>query len=232
MDPRELFEMVCEDDCTLYDIIKVVEEIDPKYISVYLDDLEDMRADYSSDEFDKAYKKAYERYQEEYDFCWLIVHENNGHVNEWPTPPNPWEIEHADRPQLYNVLIEALKNRNHKGVDIPEELNTPGSPDIPEELITPEAREIFTKAQELGLMDGNYKWLKTDRLLACFAREMSLKLKLGKGYNRKGEERISWKPFEILFGKQKNKLSSSYNDMQKTGEPPIGIELVYEIFKK
>lgn len=64
---------------------------------------------------------------------------------------------------------------------------------IPTELDTPEAKVYLDKAIELGLMDSNYKWLKGLQMLACFAVEMSKRLKLGKG------ERISWKPFETLF---------------------------------
>ncbi|MCR4582234.1 MAG: hypothetical protein K5764_01580 [Prevotella sp.] len=95
---------------------------------------------------------------------------------------------------------------------------------IPPQLATPEAQNYFARAIELGLMDSNYNWLKGLQMLSCFAREMSIKLKLGKG------ERISWKPFEILFGVEQGKLRLNYNDIQKTGQDPSESYLVDRIF--
>ena len=97
---------------------------------------------------------------------------------------------------------------------------------LPEELKSDEAKAYFEKAIEKGLMDENYKWLKGLQLLSCFAREMSLKLKLGKG------DRISWKPFETLFHLNPNKLRFNYNDIQKTGVAPKDDYIIDEIFKK
>ena len=48
---------------------------------------------------------------------------------------------------------------------------------------------------------------------------------MGKG------ERIAWKPFEALFGIEKGKLRSNYNDIQKTGQNPSDIALVDEALK-
>lgn len=103
--------------------------------------------------------------------------------------------------------------------------------ELPEELATTEALKIFEKARELGLIDEKYKWLKGLQLLACFAREMSLRLNLGNGCNGNGAPRISWKPFERLFNLPNGKLRSNYNDMQKTGQNPIDHSLIDEIFK-
>jgi hypothetical protein len=100
---------------------------------------------------------------------------------------------------------------------------------LPPELDTDRARKYLNKAREIGLFADKYVWVKSKSLLACFAREMSLKLDLGKGESSDGVKRISWKPFEILF-KVEN-LRSSYNDLQKIGQDPIGIELIDEIFK-
>lgn len=96
---------------------------------------------------------------------------------------------------------------------------------IPRELSTPEAKKYFEKAIELGLMDANYNWKKGKQMLACFAREMSIKLKLGKG------ERISWRPFEILFGIEKGNLRLNYNDIQKTGQDPSESKLIDKVFE-
>lgn len=99
---------------------------------------------------------------------------------------------------------------------------------FPSELACKEARKYFDKARELGLIDGDYKWLRSKQLLSCFARDMSYKLELGKGLNADGTSRISWKPFEILF-KQSN-LRLSYNDILKTGQLPIGYKLLDDVF--
>ena len=96
---------------------------------------------------------------------------------------------------------------------------------LPNELNTDEALKYFTKAKEIGLIDANYKWLKGKQLLACFCRDMSFKLDLGKG------GRISWQPFEILFKTKKGSLRSNLNDIQKTGETPTDIYLVDKVFK-
>lgn len=98
--------------------------------------------------------------------------------------------------------------------------------DLPHELDTPKARAYFDRAVEVGLMDDDYKWQKGLQLLACFAREMSLRLKLGKGDNR-----ISWKPFEQLFSIPKGKLRSNYNDVLKVGQSPVGSELLDKVFQ-
>lgn len=96
---------------------------------------------------------------------------------------------------------------------------------LPSELSTDEALKYFARAKEKGIIGDNYKWLKGKQLLACFCREMSLKLDLGKG------GRIAWKPFEKLFGVTKEKLRSNYNDIQKTGQTPSDIALVDSIFQ-
>ena len=95
---------------------------------------------------------------------------------------------------------------------------------IPKELDNDEAKTYFKKAVELGLMTDDFRWLKGLQMLSCFAREMSLKYNLGKG------ERISWKPFETLFGVPKGKLRLNYNDIQKTGQNPSEAYLIDKIF--
>jgi hypothetical protein len=103
--------------------------------------------------------------------------------------------------------------------------NSPEPQQIPAELDTQEAKVYLDKAIELGLMDSNYKWLKGLQMLACFAVEMSKRLKLGKG------ERISWKPFETLFSVNSGKLRLNYNDIQKTGQQPKESYLIDRVFE-
>lgn len=112
----------------------------------------------------------------------------------------------------------------------PQQADTPEAVTLPDKLTTPEAFKIFERARELGLIDGDYKWRKGLQLLACFAREMSLKLGLGKGNNSDNTPRISWQPFERLFNIPKGRLRANYNDIQKTGQQPTGWELIDQLF--
>lgn len=103
--------------------------------------------------------------------------------------------------------------------------------ELPSELDTEQARKYFARAVAAGLMSEQYKWLASQSLLACFCREMSVNLDLGKGYSSEGQKRLSWKPFEALFNVKAKNLTTSLNDIKKTGQDPIGIEKVEAIFK-
>lgn len=105
------------------------------------------------------------------------------------------------------------------------------SRELPSELDTEQARKYFARAVAAGLMSEQYKWLASQSLLACFCREMSVNLDLGKGYSSEGQKRLSWKPFEALFNVKAKNLTTSLNDIKKTGQDPIGIEKVEAIFK-
>jgi len=98
-------------------------------------------------------------------------------------------------------------------------------PILAERLKKDDAQKYFKKAIELKLMDENYKWLKGLEMLACFARDMSNKLNMGKG------DRISWKPFEELFCIERGKLRLNYNDIQKTGRSPTESNLIDKVFE-
>lgn len=102
--------------------------------------------------------------------------------------------------------------------------------DLPSELDTEQARRYFARAVAAGLISEQYNWLASQALLACFCREMSVKLDLGKGYNSDGQKRLRWKPFGELFGVEPKNLTTSLNDIKKTGQNPIGIEKVEAIF--
>lgn len=102
---------------------------------------------------------------------------------------------------------------------------------LPAELDTEPARKYFARAVAAGLMSEQYEWLASKSLLACFCREMSVNLDLGKGYSSEGQKRLSWKPFEALFNVKAKNLTTNLNDIKKTGQDPIGIEKVEAIFK-
>lgn len=102
---------------------------------------------------------------------------------------------------------------------------------VPDVLNNDEAKRYFEKAINIGLMDADFKWLRGMQLLACFAREMSLRLQLGKGANSDNRPRISWKPFETLFKLPNGKLRSNNNDIQKTGQDPSDIWMVDKVFE-
>lgn len=112
-----------------------------------------------------------------------------------------------------------------------DEAATPTPAQLPPELQTDEARKYFERARELGLIDEKYNWLDGKEMLACFAREMSLKLNLGKGVNSDGSPRLSWKPFEQLFGIKSGKLRGNLNDIRnKRGSDPSKGKLIDIVF--
>lgn len=131
-----------------------------------------------------------------------------------------------------NYILQHIETRikGDTATASPQQADTPEAVTLPDKLATPEALKIFEQARELGLIDGDYKWLKGLQLLACFAREMSLKLSLGKGVNSDGAPRVSWQPFERFFNIPKGKLRANYNDVQKTGQQPTDHTLIDRIF--
>lgn len=144
---------------------------------------------------------------------------------EWPeepapfTPPPPFPGCYDDSlifvTPMYEYAVEVL--RSHRKDN--QAAHNSNAPNLPPELSTPQASEIFKRAKDEGLIDDGYNWLKGKQFLACFARRMSLALNLSKGINPDGTPRISWKPFEVLFGYQPGKLRANYNDVKgKYGE--------------
>lgn len=130
--------------------------------------------------------------------------------------------------ELTQYYINALPPR--QSATSPGERAT--APQLPSELDNERARGYFAKAIEAKLMSKQFEWLASQALLACFARDMSLKLGLNKAKNSDGSNRISWQPFEVLFGLESGRLKQSLNDIQKTGQEPIGIETVNVIFQE
>ena len=137
------------------------------------------------------------------------------------------DLANSCKPWLY-WLYQYFPPQASEGVD---ELPTVELQELPTELDTEQARKYFARAVAAGLMSEQYKWLASQSLLACFCREMSVNLDLGKGYNSEGQKRLSWKPFEALFNVKAKNLITSINDIKKTGQDPIGIEKVEAIFK-
>lgn len=138
-----------------------------------------------------------------------------------------YDLANSCKPWLF-WLDQYFPHQEGEGVD---ELPTVELQELPSELDTERARKYFTRAVEAGLMSEQFEWQASQVLLACFCREMSLKLDLGKGYNSEGQKRLSWKPFEALFDIKKGALRASLNEIQKTGQDPIGIEKVNSIFE-
>lgn len=86
---------------------------------------------------------------------------------------------------------------------------------LPDELNTPEAKALFQKAIEAGLVEqnknGTYQWKSTKLLLAYFSEKASNKLGLGK--SRNGTPTVNWKLFESIFN-EKN-IKSAKNDYMR-----------------
>lgn len=151
----------------------------------------------------------------------------------------------ADNARLYldGKLADTAKEIAFRGIDnwlagVEAQEPTPTAPDeqatapqFPSELDTKQARKYFARAVEAGLMSKQYKWQKSQLLLSFFAQEMSIKLGLNKAQNKDGSSRISWKPFEILFGIEKGHLRQSMNDFKKDLQEPMELDIVTTIFQ-
>jgi hypothetical protein len=104
---------------------------------------------------------------------------------------------------------------------------------LPDVLNTDEAKKVFQKAIQAGLMSKEgtrYKWNDTKQLLAYFAEKMSDKFGMEKRLNNKGEKMTSWKPFENMFGIKG--LKDAKQDWLKTNTKftPTGYEKVDALF--
>lgn len=143
--------------------------------------------------------------------------------------PYLYDEERLILKQVGDSFIRYLRDRLNELK--PNHNQSPSVHQLPDQLNTDEARRYFRKAIDLGLMSEGYKWLKGLQMLACFARDMSLKLNLNKATNSDGTKRISWKPFENLFEVEQGKLRLNYNDIQKTGQNPSEISLIDKVFE-
>lgn len=103
-------------------------------------------------------------------------------------------------------------------------------PQIPPELNTKRGLLVLQKAIENGLCDEHYHWLKTKALLAYFSKMASIILDLSQSV-QDGFDKISWKPFEQLFGYKDLRYTKNYFQ-NKTGKPPKGHKVIENLFKK
>lgn len=125
-------------------------------------------------------------------------------------------LKHKIGGEQQNVALKNDGAKSDNGATFPEKLNTE------------KAKTLLQKAVKIGLCDSNYKWLKSKALLAYFADKASEYLELGKG-EYDGKKKVSWKPFETLFGMKK--LSMAKQSYQNTGTFPDGYTDVGKLFK-
>ena len=154
-------------------------------------------------------------------------------INEPEDKTLPSASDRCELENNYKVASEWLEIIGYANIsepDKPEGIKSM-THTLPAELDNEMGRRYLSRAVEAGLMSEQYKWLASQSLLACFCREMSVNLDLGKGYSSEGQKRLSWKPFEALFNVKAKNLTTSLNDIKKTGQDPIGIEKVEAIFK-
>lgn len=246
MGVQELFDiLMAYPQPTRTEILNHIEEVtrnyEPERVEALLSDFADMLFRWQCDETYNQAKREYDererQHRAEYDERYsafemeLTIAEyalamGTSEPIEWPEEPEPYEplpfippmpgtiAFNIHIPAMYNYAVELLKGKTAR-----QSQSRPKK--LPPELDTPEAKAIFDKATELGLMDYNFRWLQGKQYLACFARRMSLYLKLGKGLNPDNTPRTNWQPFEMLFNMPSGKLRSNYNDVKgKYGENP------------
>lgn len=248
MNARKLFAMLMEyPQPTRIDVLEALEKLTRNYTQEYtralLSDLGELLNDWK-------YTKVVARLEAEYNenvlepynvalhFAEYALAMGSNEPIEWPEKPAPF-VAPPPFPGCYDdslIFVAPMYEyarvvlRNHLKNN--QDSHNSNTPNLPPELLTPQASEIFQRAKDEGLIDGEYNWLKGKQFLACFARRMSLALNLNKGINPDGTPRISWKPFEILFGYQPGKLRSNYNDVKgKYGESQEVERILNRIFQ-
>ncbi|QIA07119.1 hypothetical protein [Draconibacterium halophilum] len=157
-------------------------------------------------------------------------------VKEW------WEdqaIREGGRSKMEKFEIDALKSVEQTIIQYrdrfePDVNDCPSSIEDIKELNTPEAKVIFDKAIDAGLIseDNGYKWTGVSKQqLAYFVEKTSLHLGLRKSrLDEHGNPTIDWKIFEKLFKKNRiQSAKSSYMKSRDDFEPP-GHEVVDVLF--
>ena len=105
--------------------------------------------------------------------------------------------------------------------------------EMPDALQTDEAREIFKRSEDSGLLSisGNcVKWNGEKQLLAYFAARMSERFCLTNKLDKDGHVTTAWKPFEILFDVQDLKGAKQNWMRLNTKFEPTGFEKVDALF--
>lgn len=128
-------------------------------------------------------------------------------------------------PKIDETSEERLEQKQEIATDI--------FSDMPKALQTDEAREIFKRAEDSGLLSisGNcVKWNGEKQLLAYFAARMSERFCLTNKLDKDGNKTTAWKPFEILFD-MKDLKGAKQNWMRlNTKFEPTGFEKVDALF--
>lgn len=128
-------------------------------------------------------------------------------------------------PKIDETSEERLEQKQEIATDIFSEM--------PYALRTAEAREIFKRAEDAGLLSisGNcVKWNGEKQLLAYFAARMSDEFGLQKREYPGGEKQYRWQPFEMLFN-TKGLRTARANCMKYNGVfKPNGSEEIDRLF--
>ena len=98
---------------------------------------------------------------------------------------------------------------------------------LPKEFESEDFKSIIKKGMEKGLIESSLnglKWNETKGLLAYFAERISQRYKLSKKKDKDGNDTISWKPFEDLFGVEKLKDAKQNRMKIYTQFTPNGYE--------
>lgn len=104
---------------------------------------------------------------------------------------------------------------------------------LPQELTSEDAKTIFNKGIEKGLIisqGDKLKWTGNKRLLAYFAEKMCQNFNLSNKQDKDGNDTISWKPFEQLFNVNNLKSAKQAFMQLNTRFEPEGFEIVDKLF--
>lgn len=133
------------------------------------------------------------------------------HQNQYGVHLNREKVAYGDirkyegKPELLEKYFEERFNEiEHGTASTPTQNAADIWSTLPEKLQTDEAKKIFKRAIDAGFMtitNNGAKWNKEKQLLAYFASKMSDRFHLQKRVSdATGNNQISWKPFEELFG--------------------------------
>lgn len=143
--------------------------------------------------------------------------------------------------ERYDGAIKSLENilnlRDESICVEKQHTNDEKSRELPDKLNNDIAREYFSKAIELDLMDEKYNWKDSRGGLAYFVAKMSEKLDLldRPTYNtiyKEYEKAVHWEPFEELFEIKKGTLRGYYSKYKNgTVDPPKAANKIDSIFE-
>ncbi|MDE6266426.1 MAG: hypothetical protein K2M07_03640 [Muribaculaceae bacterium] len=256
--PEELFNKLVYDHLGKFTLLRIIEDIanesSIKTLNFFSEELEELCKEYVKE---GIHFKDIVKFDPSL-LSWGVHTDPPGYkynqiLEEYGLTPEPDHIDITEyyKPFGYDFVIENLtkiieeKGRANDTQDLSNskiiaEVTEAGTEkhNIPEVFLTPEAQKYLNVAIAVGLINEQYDWLPKNpkgakhlTLLAYFACKMSDALKLGPGRNSDGRPRIRWQPFEELFKLKKGSLRILYNEIQKTGQKPIGSDLVDRVFE-